>query len=63
MPLLFKEYPLLPGNRSVSLTRFEYLKQIFPSVREQSEGRTQIFKQKKKARKGEPNKGWAKESK
>ena len=36
MPLLFKECPVLPGNRSVSQTRFEYLKQRFPSVQEQS---------------------------
>ena len=57
MPLLFKEYPLLPGNRSVSLTRFEYLKQIFPSVREQSEGRTQILKKKKRQEKANLTKG------
>lgn len=47
MPLLFKECLLLPGNGSVALDRFEYLKQRFPSVQEQSGGRTQIFNKKK----------------
>ena len=57
MPLLFKECPLLPGNRSVSLPRFEYLKQRFPSVKEQSGGLTQIFKKKKSQEKANLSKG------
>lgn len=60
-PLLFKGCPLLPGNRSVSLTRFEYLKQRFPSAQEQSGGRTQILK-KEKARKANLSKGGPKKA-
>ena len=62
-PLLFKGCPLLPGNRSVSLTRFEHPKQRFPSVQEQSGPKSSKEKKARKANlsKGGPKKAGKKE--